>query len=52
VGDRRRATLAPTTRALLRRLVRVFPCVVISGRSRTDVRRRLGKLRLAAGRGQ
>jgi len=35
------ASIRPSTRALLRKLATFYPCIVVSGRSRTDVRRRL-----------
>ncbi|HUO34917.1 MAG TPA: trehalose-phosphatase [Candidatus Acidoferrum sp.] len=35
------AALRPSTRKLLRALVSLYPCIVVSGRSRADVRRRL-----------
>jgi trehalose 6-phosphate phosphatase len=35
------ARMRPATRTLLNRLTNLYPCVVISGRSRADVRRRL-----------
>lgn len=47
VSDPSRASLRAPTYAHLRRLARLLPCAVISGRSRADVRRRLGPLRLA-----
>ena len=47
VADPARAALRPTTRALLKKLAGQYPCVVISGRSRADVRRRLEGIRLA-----
>jgi trehalose 6-phosphate phosphatase len=42
-----RAALAPRTRRLLRRLAASYPCVVISGRSRRDLLRRVRGLGLA-----
>lgn len=42
VPDRDRAEMRPETRELLRRACRLYPCAVISGRSRHDVQRRLG----------
>jgi trehalose 6-phosphate phosphatase len=41
VDDPRRATMRPYTRRLLRRTCRLFPCVVISGRSRADAQSKL-----------
>ena len=41
VGDPDRARLRPATRRLLRRVAEAWPCVVISGRSRADVRNKL-----------
>jgi trehalose 6-phosphate phosphatase len=41
VADRHQAQMRDQTRALFERLCRVYPCVVISGRSRRDVRARL-----------
>jgi trehalose 6-phosphate phosphatase len=41
VTDPDRAQMRPSTRRLLRRLAFLYPCVVISGRSRPDVRGRL-----------
>jgi trehalose 6-phosphate phosphatase len=41
VSDPDRAQMRPSTRRLLRRLALLYPCVVISGRSRPDVRGRL-----------
>jgi trehalose 6-phosphate phosphatase len=40
--DRECAVMRPTTRSLLARLARLYPCVVISGRARADVLRRVG----------
>lgn len=37
------AVMRPATRRLLARLARLYPCVVISGRTRADVLRRVGK---------
>lgn len=37
------AAMRPATRRLLARLARLYPCVVISGRTRADVLRRVGK---------
>ena len=36
-----RAAIAPSTRRLLQDLTKQYPCIVVSGRSRADVRRRL-----------
>jgi trehalose 6-phosphate phosphatase len=41
VNDPDRAPMRETTRRLLARLAERYPCIVISGRSRTDVGRRL-----------
>lgn len=41
VRERNRAALRQTTRKLLAELAALFPCVVISGRTRSDVQRRL-----------
>jgi trehalose 6-phosphate phosphatase len=41
VRDRARALMRPATRRLLARLARLYPCVVISGRARTDVLQRV-----------
>ena len=41
VRDRHRAAIRQSTRNLLAMLAKLYPCVVISGRSRKDVRRRL-----------
>ena len=41
VTDPDRAAMRPSTRRLLEGVARVYPCVVISGRSREDVGRRL-----------
>jgi trehalose 6-phosphate phosphatase len=47
VSEPTRAAMRRSTRGLLRDLARVLPCAVISGRSRADLRRRLGALRVA-----
>ena len=47
VGDPDRARLRPATRRLLRRVADAWPCVVISGRSRADVERKLVAVRKA-----
>lgn len=41
VGNPERAAMRAGTRALLRRVAALYPCVVISGRSRRDLLRRL-----------
>jgi trehalose 6-phosphate phosphatase len=41
VSDPERSAMRPETRALLEQLARLYPCVVISGRTEDDVRRRL-----------
>jgi trehalose 6-phosphate phosphatase len=41
VSDPDRANMRPRTRRLLEGLARVYPCVVISGRARSDTRSRL-----------
>ncbi len=41
VPEREEARMRPRTRALLERLCHLYPCVVISGRSRDDVERRI-----------
>jgi trehalose 6-phosphate phosphatase len=46
VADPARAGLRPRTRRLLTEVARKYPCVVISGRSRTDVARRLAGIPL------
>jgi trehalose 6-phosphate phosphatase len=46
VADPAQAKMGTSTRALMIKLSRLYPCVVISGRSLADVRRRLGRLRL------
>lgn len=48
VADRGHAAMRPTTRALLRVASTVYSCVVISGRSRSDLARRLGDVPLLA----
>lgn len=47
VADPGRAAMRPSTRRLLRQVARACPCVVISGRSRADVGRRLRGVELA-----
>jgi trehalose 6-phosphate phosphatase len=47
VADPDRAAMRPSTRRLLRELAREYPCVVLSGRSRADVVRRLHGTKLA-----
>jgi len=44
VGDRRAAGLSPRSRAALRRLARLYPVAVLSGRGAADVRSRLSGL--------
>jgi trehalose 6-phosphate phosphatase len=46
VTDPDRAAMRPSTRRLLGSVGRAYPCVVISGRSRADVARRLRGVRL------
>jgi len=41
VADPGRAVMRPSTRRLLREVARVYPCVIISGRARADVLRRV-----------
>lgn len=41
VADRDGAAMRPLTRRLLRKVARAYPCVVLSGRSRADVARRV-----------
>jgi trehalose 6-phosphate phosphatase len=41
VSDPQKAAMRETTRSLLREVARRRPCIVISGRARTDARRRL-----------
>jgi trehalose 6-phosphate phosphatase len=41
VADPARAAMRPSTLRLLRRVARAYPCVVLSGRSRADVARRV-----------
>jgi len=47
VADPGRAAMRPRTRRLLTRAAEAYPCIVISGRSRGDTRRRLRGVRLA-----
>ena len=47
VTDPDRAAMRPSTRRLLRRVAHAYPCVVLSGRSRADVGRRVHGLGLA-----
>lgn len=42
VRNRHRAALRHTTRTLLARLAALYPCILISGRARKDIQRRLG----------
>ncbi len=46
VSDPARAEMRESTRRLLEALARAYPCVVISGRARADVERRVGGLGL------
>jgi len=46
VRDPARAAMRPTTRRLLARVARLYPCVVISGRGRADVLRRVSAIRI------
>jgi trehalose 6-phosphate phosphatase len=48
VADRERAAMRVRTRRLLREVARRYPCVVVSGRSRADVARRVHGVPLAA----
>ena len=48
VRDPERAEMRPSTRRLLGAVARAYPCVVISGRSRADVRKHLRGVRLLA----
>jgi trehalose 6-phosphate phosphatase len=48
VPDRNAARMQPSTRRLLRALSLLYPCAVISGRSRSDVAARLGGVPLIA----
>ncbi len=43
VQDRSAATMRPSTARLFARVCELYPCAVISGRSRADIRRRLGR---------
>src|SRR5579859_571215 len=45
VSDPRKAAPRPITRRLLQRLTSLYPCIVVSGRSRGDVRRKLKNIR-------
>lgn len=47
VADPERAAMRATTRRLLEELARRYPCVVVSGRARDDVRRRVLGVTLA-----
>jgi trehalose 6-phosphate phosphatase len=40
-----KAAARPATRKLLRHLTSLYPCIIVSGRSRRDVRRKLGGIR-------
>ena len=44
VSKPHKAALRPVTRKLLKSLTSLYPCIVVSGRSRDDVRRRLAGL--------
>jgi len=44
VTDPRRARMRPRTRQLLSTVARHYPCVVVSGRTRNDLMRRLGRI--------
>jgi trehalose 6-phosphate phosphatase len=46
VADRDEARVRTRTQQLLERVCRLYPCAIISGRSRDDVKRRLSGLRL------
>jgi trehalose 6-phosphate phosphatase len=46
VEDRDRASMRATTHRLLQRVCMLYPCAIISGRSRTDVTPRLKGLRV------
>jgi trehalose 6-phosphate phosphatase len=46
VADPDRAALRPRTRQLLAAVASLYPCIVVSGRSRPDARRRLPGIRL------
>ena len=46
VADPERAQLRPSTRALVKEVARLYPCVVISGRSVKDVQKRVANLGL------
>ena len=46
VAQPSRARMGATTRRLLSHLARIYPCVVISGRTRGDLTNRLGRLPL------
>jgi trehalose 6-phosphate phosphatase len=48
VAEPARAAMRPTTRALLRRAARAYPCIVLTGRSREDAARRVRGIPLAA----
>jgi trehalose 6-phosphate phosphatase len=47
VTDPDRAAMRPSTRRLLRQVAQAYPCVVISGRSRADVQRRVRGVKVA-----
>lgn len=44
VSDPDRAAMRPRTNRLLAELARVYPCIVVSGRGRADMRARLGDI--------
>jgi trehalose 6-phosphate phosphatase len=46
VSDREHATMRPDTRRLVADVCSLYPCAVISGRSRTDVEKRLDGIRI------
>jgi len=46
ISEADRADMRPVTRKLLGDLTALFPCIVVSGRSRDDVRRKLGRIQL------
>ena len=45
VSDPDGAKIRPATRKLLRQVTQLYPCVVVSGRSRKDVRQKLAGIR-------
>jgi trehalose 6-phosphate phosphatase len=48
VDDPTAASIRPRTRALLQKLARLYPCIVISGRAQADIARRVRGLGLAS----